>query len=190
MRSAEETAGLGDRLTTAAARFAFKLMAYKDEYEVARLWTDGKFDAYLAKTFKGGKVNFHLAPPLFSKKDANGHLMKKNFGPWMKTGFKIMKRFKWLRGTRFDLFGHTEERKMERALRDDYLTKLDVLAAELSPQNLELAIAIAEIPDDIRGYGHVKEASVEAANLNRDLLWKGWPSGDMPKTKTTLIAAE
>lgn len=190
VRAAESQKELGERLTTAVAKYAFKLMAYKDEYEVARLWTNGKFDAYLAKTFKGGKVNFHLAPPLFSKKDANGHLIKKNFGPWMKTSFKIMKRFKGLRGTRFDLFGYTEERKMERALRDDYIVALDTIAAELSSKNLELAVAIAEVPDDIRGYGHVKEASVEAAEAAREALWAGWPLGAMPKAKTTLIGSK
>jgi indolepyruvate ferredoxin oxidoreductase len=189
VRGAESQAELGERLTMAVAKYAYKLMAYKDEYEVARLWTDGKFDAYLAKTFKGGKVKFHLAPPLMSKKDENGHLKKKSFGPWMKTGFKIMKQFKGLRGTAFDPFGWTEERKMERGLRDDYLSKLETLAGELSAKNHELAIAIAEVPDEIRGYGHVKEAAVEKAAAVEAELWAGWPSGALPRAKTTLIAA-
>jgi indolepyruvate ferredoxin oxidoreductase len=108
----------------------------------------------------------------------------------MKTSFKVMKRFKGLRGTRFDLFGYTEERKMERALRDDYIVALDTIAAELSSKNLELAVAIAEVPDDIRGYGHVKEASVEAAEAAREALWAGWPMSAMPKAKTTLIGSK
>ncbi len=190
VRAAETAAGLGERLAEAVAKYAFKVMAYKDEYEVARLWTDGKFDAYLAKTFKGGKVNYHLAPPLFSKTDANGHLVKKNFGPWMKTSFKIMKRFKGLRGTRFDPFGWTAERKMERALRDQYLSNVDRLIEGICEKNLDLAVAIAEVPDDIRGYGHVKEAAVEAAAIKETELWTGWPEGKIPSAKTTLIAAK
>jgi len=187
VRAAEAAAGLGERLTLAVAKYAYKVMAYKDEYEVARLWTDGKFDAYLAKTFKGGKVNYHLAPPLFSKTDENGHLVKKKFGPWMKLSFKMMKRFKGLRGTRFDVFGKTAERKMERGLRDQYLENLDVLLADLSGKNHDLAVAIAEVPNDIRGYGHVKEASVEKAAVKEAELWANWPVGKLPAAKTTLI---
>ena len=190
VRSAEQAANLGERFTQAVARFAYKLMAYKDEYEVARLWTDGKFDAYLAKMFKGGKVAYHLAPPLNSKKDENGHLVKKQFGPWMKIGFKIMKRFKGLRGTRFDPFGWTEERKMERKLRDQYLDNIERMLVDLSAKNLDLAVEIASIPDSIRGYGHVKEEAVAMAAAREAELWQHWPNGTLPKAKTTLIAAE
>jgi len=190
VRSAETDAGLGDRLTDAVARYAFKLMAYKDEYEVARLWTDGAFDAYLAKNFKGGKLNYHLAPPIFSKKDEQGHLVKKSFGPWMKTGFKILRRFKWLRGTRFDPFGWTEERQTERKLRDQYLDNVVRMLAELSAKNHELAVTIAELPDEIRGYGHVKEAAIAKTSAREAELWQHWPDGTLPRAKTTLIAAE
>lgn len=190
IRAAETEAGLGERLTEAVARYAFKLMAYKDEYEVARLWTDGSFDAYLARKFKGGKLNYHLAPPIFSKKDEHGHLKKKAFGPWMKTAFKLMKRFKWLRGTRFDPFGWTEERRMERKMRDQYLDNMQRLLSELSEKNLDLAVAIAEIPDEIRGYGHVKEEAVSKAAAREAELWQHWPNGTLPRAKTTLIAAE
>ena len=178
-----------ERLTEAVARFGYKLMAYKDEYEVARLWTDGKFDSYLAKKFKGGKVAYHLAPPLNSKKDENGHLIKKQFGPWMKTGFKLMKRFKFLRGTRFDPFGWTEERKLERKLRDQYLDNVERMLGDLNEKNLDLAVAIAEIPDEIRGYGHVKEAAIAKAAAHEAELWQHWPHGSLPKAKTTLITA-
>ncbi len=189
VKAAESAAGLNERLSDAVARFAYKLMAYKDEYEVARLWTDGSFDAYLAKKFKGGKVAYHLAPPIGSKKDENGHLRKKSFGPWMKIGFKIMKRFKWLRGTRFDPFGWTEERKLERRIRDQYLENIDRMLADLSAKNLDLAVAIAEIPDDIRGYGHIKEAAISEAAAQEAELWTHWPDGTLPNAKTTLIAA-
>ena len=108
----------------------------------------------------------------------------------MMLGFKILTRLKGLRETPFDLFGRTEERKMERALRDTYLETLETLATGLTAKNHALAVAIAEIPDDIRGYGHVKDAAVAVASEKEAALWKGWPMGDMPKVKTTLIAAE
>ncbi|MDJ0919649.1 MAG: indolepyruvate ferredoxin oxidoreductase family protein [Henriciella sp.] len=187
VRAAETAAGLGERLTEAVARYAYKLMAYKDEYEVARLWTDGKFDAYLKKRFKGGKINYHLAPPLMSDKDDQGHLKKKPFGPWMKTGFKLLKHFKGLRGTRFDPVGWTDERKMERRLRDTYLDELDVLIDGLTRERLDLAIEIASLPDSIRGYGHVKEAAVEAAETQRQLLWDRWDRATGPSPATTTL---
>jgi indolepyruvate ferredoxin oxidoreductase len=190
VRTAEEAAGLGDKLSRAAATYAFKLMAYKDEYEVARLYTNGDFAKQLASQFKGGKLRFWMAPPLISKRDSHGHLKKKHFGGWMMLGFKILTRLKGLRETPFDLFGRTEERKMERALRDTYLETLETLAADLTATNHTLAMAIAEIPDDIRGYGHVKDAAVALASETEAALWKGWPMGNMPKVKTTLIAAE
>ncbi|WP_300375835.1 indolepyruvate ferredoxin oxidoreductase family protein [Henriciella sp.] len=190
VRAAEEKAGLGEGLTTAVARFAYKVMAYKDEYEVARLYTDGSFEKKLRETFHGGKVKYHMAPPVLSKKDANGHLMKKTFGPWMKTAFSLMKHFKFLRGTWADPFGLTAERKMERRIRDEYLDKVLKLADGLNSKNHELAVAIASIPDEIRGYGHVKDASVEAAEAHEEELWQNWPQGGMPAKKQTLIAAE
>ena len=125
-----------------------------------------------------------------SKKDSHGHLRKKHFGGWMMLGFKLLTRLKGLRETPFDVFGRTEERKMERALRDTYLTTLGTLASGLTAKNHALAVALAEVPDDIRGYGHIKDAAVAVAGKKEADLWKGWPSGDMPKEKTTLIAAE
>ena len=190
VRAKEEAAGLGDAFTTAVAKFAFKLMAYKDEYEVARLYTDGSFEKKLRETFHGGKIQFHMAPPLISKKDSAGHLMKKTFGGWMKGVFGVMKHFKGLRGTRFDPFGWTAERKMERELRDEYLASMVTLSDGLTKQNHELAVAIATIPDEIRGYGHVKEAAVEAAKSRETELWQNWPKGGLPAKKQTLIAAE
>ena len=189
VRAAEHGAGLGEKLTRAAATYAYKVMAYKDEYEVARLYTDGKFAEYIASQFKGGKLRLMLAPPILSKTDANGHAKKKHFGPWMFQVFKLMAKFKGLRGTKFDLFGYTAERRMERQLRDDYLAGLSRIAQELTAKNHELAVALAEIPDDIRGYGHVKEAAAEVAKAKEAELWAGWPDGTLPKAKTTLIAA-
>jgi len=127
---------------------------------------------------------------MISKKDSHGHLKKKHFGGWMMLGFKVLTKLKGLRETPFDLFGRTEERRMERALRDTYLETLHTLATGLTAKNHALAVAIAEIPDEIRGYGHIKDAAVAAASDKEAALWKGWPSGEMPKEKTTLIAAE
>ena len=163
-------------------------MAYKDEYEVARLFTDGRFEKTLRDTFSGDpKIRFHLAPPMLAKKDAKGHLVKKPFGKWMLPAFKLMKRFKGLRGTRFDLFGYTEERRAERALRDAYIENAARLARELTAENHELAITIAEIPNDIRGYGHVKEKAMkEMAEVEAE-LWTQWPKGGVLPVKTRLI---
>ena len=189
VRDAEAKAGLGENLTRAAATYAYKLMAYKDEYEVARLYTDGKFAQQLASQFKGGKLRFWLAPPIIAKKDSHGHLEKKHFGPWMMTGFKLLAKFKGLRGTQLDLFGYTEERKMERALRDTYLENLGRIARELTAGNHALAVEIAKVPDEIRGFGHVKEAAAAKARALEADLWAGWPTGKLPKAKTSLISA-
>ncbi|KCZ89014.1 indolepyruvate ferredoxin oxidoreductase family protein [Hyphomonas jannaschiana] len=190
VRAAEQSIGAGDKLTRAAAFYAYKVMAYKDEYEVARLYTDGKFAKQLASQFKGGKLRFWLAAPMIAKKDQHGHLQKKHFGPWMMLGFKLLSKFKGLRGTKLDLFGYTEERQHERKLRDDYLAGLERIAGELTEKNLELAVAIARVPDDIRGFGHVKDAALTEAKTKEAELWAGWPEGKLPKAKTTLIAAE
>ncbi|MGB2177123.1 MAG: DUF6537 domain-containing protein, partial [Hyphomonas sp.] len=190
VRAAEQGIGAGDKLTRAAAFYAYKVMAYKDEYEVARLYTDGKFAKQLASQFKGGKLRFWLAAPMIAKKDQHGHLQKKHFGPWMMLGFKLLAKFKGLRGTKLDLFGYTEERQHERKLRDDYLSGLERIAGELTEKNLELAVAIASVPDDIRGFGHVKDAALTEAKVKEAELWAGWPEGKLPKAKTTLIAAE
>lgn len=187
VRNAESNLNLGDDLTRAVAKYAFKLMAYKDEYEVARLYTDGTFKSFLESQFTGGKLRFWLAPPIIAKKNSKGHLVKKRFGPWMWKSFELLAKFKRLRGTRWDPFGRTEERKMERQLRDDYLANTDRFARELNANNHKLAIKLASIPDSIRGFGHVKEAAVEVARIEESQLWQGWPSGKLPPTKTTLI---
>lgn len=187
IRAAETAAGLGEKLTRQAATYAYKVMAYKDEYEVARLYTDGSFAKQLASQFKGGKLRFWMAPPLLAKKDRHGHLIKKRFGAWMITAFAILKRFKGLRGTWADPFGYTEERQKERALRDAYLDSLNNLAAALTADNHKLAIAIAHVPDSIRGFGHVKDAAMEKAAIEEADLWANWPMGKLPAQKTTLI---
>jgi indolepyruvate ferredoxin oxidoreductase len=187
VRAREAALGLGETLTRAVATYAHKLMAYKDEYEVARLYTTGEFEKTVRGVFGGKfKMNFHLAPPLLSPKDAKGHLKKSTFGPWMFTVFKVLKRMKGLRGTAFDPVGWTEERKMERLLRDEYLTRIEGMLADLSRANHALAVEIASLPDQIRGFGHVKEASVVKVEARLAELNARWPEG--APTRATLIA--
>ncbi len=162
-------------LTAAVARYYFKLMAYKDEYEVARLYTASDFRERIAKQFDGDyKIHFNLAPPLFAKRDADGHLIKQEFGPWMFTAFRLLARLKGLRGGAFDIFGRTEERKMERQLIADYAHTVDELLKSLHDDNVELATQIASIPEQIRGYGHVKEAHLAKAKAHEAELLAAW----------------
>jgi indolepyruvate ferredoxin oxidoreductase len=161
VRDRENTLGLGQKLSTAVAKNYFKLLAYKDEYEVARLYTDGRFVEQLQQQFEGNfSVKFNLAPPLFAKKDAKGHLVKAEFGSWMWRAFKLLAKAKGLRGGSFDVFGYTNERKMERALIVEYRELLAGLLANLTVENLATCVELASLPEKIRGFGHVKEAAV------------------------------
>ena len=175
---ASRTPGLRG-LTDAAARGLFKLMAYKDEYEVARLYTDGDFRARLERQFEGDfKLQFHLAPPILAKKDpVTGHLRKRAFGPWVFSVFKLLARLRGLRGTAFDIFGYTAERRMERELIADYIAQIDDLIARLSPHNHALAVEVLRLPDAIRGFGHVKEKSVHAARARKAELLAAFDNG-------------
>ncbi len=167
---AERTPGLTG-LSEAMARYLFKLMAYKDEYEVARLYTTGDFEQRVREVFDGDyTLHFNLAPPLLAKKDADGHLVKDEYGPWMFTAFRLLKRLKFLRGGAFDVFGKTDERRMERQLIADYRTTIEELLASLSLSNHALAVEIARVPELIRGYGHVKEAQLAAAKAKEAQL--------------------
>jgi indolepyruvate ferredoxin oxidoreductase len=176
VRAAESAlAGGGEALTRAAAINLYKLMAYKDEYEVARLYADGRFAAEMAGTFSGGKAKVWLAPPFIAPKDRRGRPRKIAFGGWMlRYGFPVLAKLKGLRGGALDLFGASAERRMERALIAHYEADLDRLAAGLNAAKLPLAIQIAEAPAEIRGFGHVKDAAVTAAKARRAMLWARW----------------
>ncbi len=166
------------KLGEAVARYLFKLMAYKDEYEVARLQSDPAFLAKIASQFEGDyKLNYHLAPPLTAKKNDKGELQKSKFGPSMLTGFRWLAKLKGLRGTAFDVFGGTEERRTERALIGEYKASIDELLASLNAGNLALATEIARVPEDIRGYGHVKERHLAAARPKWAALMTEWRAG-------------
>lgn len=154
-------AGKRLRLTEAVARSLYKLMAYKDEYEVARLYKDPAFMASLHEQFEGDfKLGFNLAPPMISRRNARGELVKKEFGPWMQRGFNVLANFKKLRGTPLDVFGYTPERRMERALIAGYRSTIETLLLNLNQENMARAIEIAHLPEAIRGYGHIKERAV------------------------------
>ena len=151
-----------DDLGQAVARNLFKLMAIKDEYEVARLFTDGSFARQLGQEFAGWKsLEFHLAPPILGKRDpATGRPVKTSYGPWMMGLFRGLAGLKFLRGTFLDPFGWSVERRMERRLLAGYEAELHDIAAKLSTENYEFAIALAQYPEKIRGFGHVKDAAI------------------------------
>ena len=153
------------RLSKAVARYYFKLLAYKDEYEVARLYSDATFRKQLEAQFEGDyQLQFHLAPSWLSKPDAaTGQPRKRSFGPWMLKAFGVLARFKFLRGSALDPFGHSAERRLERELIEEYEANVAYLLAELKADNYRTAVALAEIPEQIRGYGHVKEAALAKA---------------------------
>jgi len=165
----------GTKLAEAVARYYAKLMAYKDEYEVARLHSDPAFMQKIEGMFEGDyKVVFHLAPPLLNKPDpATGEAKKSTFGPWMIHTFRLLAKFKGLRGTALDVFGRTEERRTERALIDEYAATVEELLAKLTPAKHALAVEIASVPETIRGYGHVKMRHLKQAQQQRaELLAK------------------
>ncbi len=172
LRAAEERVQPGSTaVAEAAARNLFKLMAIKDEYEVARLYTDGSFRAELAKQFEDyDRLEFHLAPPILGRRDADGRPRKSRFGPWMMKGFRLLAALRWLRGTAFDPFGYTAERRRERDLLGQYEGDLDLIAASLSAERIPAAAALASVPALIRGYGHVKLAAIEKAAAERGRL--------------------
>ena len=163
-------------LAEAAARYLYKLMAYKDEFEVARLHTDPAFLAKLDTQFKHGyTVKYNLAPPMISKRDPiTGELQKRQFGPWMLSAFKMLANFKGLRGGALDMFGKTEERRHERQLIEDYIGQLDEIASKVDVANHASAVQLASVPDEIRGYGHVKERNIKAAKALEEKLLRAF----------------
>jgi indolepyruvate ferredoxin oxidoreductase len=167
-------------LTEAVARYLFKLMAYKDEYEVARLYTDGAFLKQIETEFDGDNLRFefHLAPPLLARRDKTTGLPRKmSFGPWLLPAFRLLAKFKGLRGTPFDPFGRTLERRTERKLVGDYEAMLDEVLPGLTPDNHPIAVALAAIPEKIRGFGHVKQQHLTAAKADEASLLEQFRTG-------------
>ena len=164
-----------ERLTKTVAEQAYRLMAYKDEYEVARLYTDGRFVEKLSSQFEGdAKLTFHLAPPLLAKRDpVTGHLKKKPYGAWIFSAFKILSKFKGLRGSALDPFGYTAERKMERALAQAYPQIIDGVLVNLTADNLPWAVEVAGVFGKLRGFGHVKERNLDVVINDLQRLARG-----------------
>ena len=180
------------KLTEAVARYLFKLMAYKDEYEVARLHSDKGFLDKVASQFEGtmGKdfqLHYHLAPPMLAKVNDKGELQKQAFGPWMLKAFGVLAKLKGLRGTVFDPFGRTEERRTERALVDEYRQSIVEVLHALGTANLALAVEIARVPEMIRGYGHVKARHLDAARPKWDALMADWRAGPLRLSAATSV---
>jgi indolepyruvate ferredoxin oxidoreductase len=190
VRSAVDAQGLNETLSRAVALGYAKLLAYKDEYEVARLYTDGAFEAQLREHFEGNfKLSYHLAPPFLpADDDGIGRPKKKTFGPWMISGFKVLAKLKGLRGTPLDLFGYSKDRRMERELIADYEGDVRTVLAKLSTQTASIALALLSLPEDIRGYGPVKEKSVVQAREKRAGLLKDL--SNPPPLVAASIAAE
>jgi indolepyruvate ferredoxin oxidoreductase len=166
VRTREQSLGADASLpfTRAVAASLLKLMAYKDEYEVARLYTDGEFRRSLAQQFEGEvQLEFYMAPPVLSRGRAGQAPRKVRLGGWMLPAMKLLARGRRLRGTAFDLFGRTQERRMERELIAQYRARIDALLPALAPERLKLATDIAALPLSMRGFGHVKLANVALA---------------------------
>lgn len=177
-------------LTETVARCLFKLMAYKDEYEVARLFTDGEFEAQLRQQFEGGfKLQFHMAPPLSFGRWKRQRDAKITFGPWMMSAMRLLKQFRFLRGTPLDPFGYSAERRAERALLDQYRGLLQEFKRLLSADNLQIAISLASLPERIRGYGHVKLAAIESVRPLREELMRHFLASPRPAPSEDVQAA-
>ena len=176
-----------DVLAKAVARYYFKLLAYKDEYEVARLYSTPQFKRRLHEQFEGDyKLHFHLAAPMIAQRDLeNGRLIKREYGPYMMSVFGLLKHFKFLRGTKFDIFGYSDERVQERELIVDYEDIISELLEKLDKNNLNIAVEIASLPEHIRGYGHVKEKHINDVKANEAILIEKFHNPDKAK-----VAAE
>ena len=159
-------------LTEAVAKNLFKLMAYKDEYEVVRLYTDEAFARKLGEKFEGDfRLKFYLAPPIFARRDkATGRLLKKEYGGWMIHAFRLLAWFKFLRGTAYDPFGYAADRRSERKLIDDYRAMIEQRIAGLTAEQIPQLARLARLPEMIRGYGHIKEASIAKAAAEKARL--------------------
>ncbi len=189
LRAAEAKAVPGSTaVAEAAARSLYKLMAIKDEYEVARLYTDGSFLRQLGAEFESwDKLEFHLAPPALGRTGSDGKPKKTTFGPWMMRGFSVLARLKGLRGTPLDVFGWSAERRMERRLLSQYEADLDLIEGKLSAATVEACTALASVPALIRGFGHVKAANAEKAMAERERLLARL---ETPSPERQLAAAE
>ncbi|HUF57189.1 MAG TPA: indolepyruvate ferredoxin oxidoreductase family protein [Thermohalobaculum sp.] len=178
----------GEELALAVAEGYWKLLSYKDEYEVARLHTQ-TLDRALEQEFEGiRRVTFHLAPPIMGRKDADGRPRKTEFGPWIRPVFRTLARFRVLRGTPLDPFGYTTERRMERRLIREYERDMNTVLRDLAPERMETAVRLARLPLDIRGFGYIKEESAAKAAAERARLLERFRAGDRGSAATAVAA--
>lgn len=182
----------GDRFSREVGVSLYKLMAYKDEYEVARLYVESGFFDRVAKQFEPGyTLQFHLAPPLLTKRDAQGHLIKRPFGPWVVHAYRVLARLKFLRGSMFDFFGYNKERKDEKVAIDQFKTLVKQIASQLTEHNFAQALELARLPQSVRGFGHVKERNAREAKKREHELLKAfhsepeWVVTEVNRTGTT-----
>jgi len=180
VHKAEDAAGVAGvgGLTEAVALGYFKLLSYKDEYEVARLHTE-MLEPALAEAFGAhGRVTYHMAPPVLGRKDKHGHAVKSEFDPRMARALRLLARLRVLRGTPLDLFGRTAERRMERQMICDYEALIGELLSNLTAGNAPIACELARLPLQVRGFGHVKLANAERAAEEHQVLLERFRSGD------------
>ena len=171
---------IDEKLALAVAKGYFKLLAYKDEYEVARLHTKYLKEALSQEFEKYPKVSFYLAPPLLSRKNKSGKIKKKQFGPWFLNVLKLLAKAKFIRGTVLDLFSYTSERKNEIKLLSQYETDLNKFLPLYKISNRDLLEEMALLPMDIKGFGHVKEKSIHEASQKRDEIITALGAGPIP----------
>jgi indolepyruvate ferredoxin oxidoreductase len=180
VREAEEKLGeTNNLLTRAVAQQLYRFMAFKDEYEVARLFAETDFMKEVNNTFEGDfKVHFHLAPPIMNRgTDAQGRPRKRQFGPWMFRVFKLLAKFRVLRGTPVDPFSYSSDRKMDRAQLKDYQQLVERIVSELDASNYDTFLQLAELGSEIRGYGPVREQAAEAVQEKHSQLIKALNTG-------------
>ncbi len=185
--NAEATKAPGQcALSESVARYLFKLMAYKDEYEVARLYTDTSFVERVKSTFDGDnlRLEFHLAPPLLARRDkVTGEPKKMSFGPWLLGVFRVLAKFKILRGTPLDPFGYTAERRTERRLISEYCELLAHIVEHLTPDNHSSAVVLVSLPEKIRGFGPVKQRQLAVVKTEEAALREQFDAGSTPFLK-------
>jgi indolepyruvate ferredoxin oxidoreductase len=182
MAKAEQDSVGGERISREIATSLYKLMAYKDEYEVARLHAESGFFERIDRQFEGDyKLRFHLAPPLFAKRDSHGHLIKQELGSWIAAAFKWLAKAKFLRGTVVDPFGYTAERREERSAIGEFEALMRRVMSELTAERLDAAIELARLPQSVRGFGHVRDHNkTRAQQLERKLIGAISEKGDAP----------
>jgi len=193
IRAAEAIKAPGKHgLAEAAARSLFKLMAYKDEYEVARLYSGGEFHKKLHQEFEGDfHLTFHLAPPIIGATDPNtGRPRKMEFGSYMMSAFRVLAALKGLRGTWLDIFSYFAERKLEVKMIGEYEKVLSDIAASLTPANHATAVALAELPLDVKGYGYIKDDNYKKAKAKEAVLLRRLHMTDAERRVPVTEAAE